>query len=87
MDCALGCGSGAHSDQHIEEQHCRERHVSERDPPSSHWAPSKMRSSVVWKSTPPRSSAHPAMSEDWGASSTVQLAAKATSKKSSSTRK
>eukprot|EP00964_Phaeocystis_antarctica_P135830 scaffold100203_cov58-Phaeocystis_antarctica.AAC.5 len=49
-------------------------------------APSKMRSSVVWKSTPPSSPAQPAI-EDCGASSTVQLAAKATSKKSSSTRK
>eukprot|EP00964_Phaeocystis_antarctica_P088201 scaffold56129_cov69-Phaeocystis_antarctica.AAC.2 len=34
-----------------------------------------------------KSSAHPAMSEDWGSRSTVQLAAKAMSKKSSSTRK
>eukprot|EP00964_Phaeocystis_antarctica_P039321 scaffold22485_cov70-Phaeocystis_antarctica.AAC.2 len=59
-------------------------------------APSKSRSSVVRKSgrsaaclqgAPPRSSAHPAMSEDSGSRSTVQLAAKATSKKSSSTRK
>eukprot|EP00964_Phaeocystis_antarctica_P018141 scaffold10053_cov52-Phaeocystis_antarctica.AAC.3 len=50
-------------------------------------APSRSRSSVEPMSAPPRSSAHPAMSEDCGSSSTVQLAAKATSKKSSSTRK
>ena len=50
-------------------------------------APSESRSSVVRKSAPPRSSAHLAMSADSGSRSTVQLAAKATSKKSSSTRK
>ena len=48
---------------------------------------SRSHSSVVWNSTPPSSSAHPAMSEDSGSRSTVQLAAKATSKKSNSTRK
>ena len=51
-------------------------------------APSRSRSSVVSKSTPPSSSAHPVIEElDWGSSSTFQLAAKATSKKPSSTMK
>ena len=53
-------------------------------------APSRSSSSVLTgkpESTPPKSSTHPEISEESGTSSMNQLAAKATSKKSSSTRK